>query len=100
MPILTTQYYVDEATKPLHAEIESLRKQVKEWQDIANRYAKYEEQADEQLALHELEILRLREALEEVEPTIPFTPSNLNAYVESEIEKRFGAQREVNNDTY
>jgi hypothetical protein len=66
MPILTTQYYVDEATKPLHAEIEALRKQVKEWQDIANRYAKYEEQADEQIALRDLEISKLREVLEKV----------------------------------
>jgi prefoldin subunit 5 len=28
MPIITTQYYIDEATKPLNAEIESLRQQV------------------------------------------------------------------------
>jgi phage shock protein A len=30
MPIITTQYYIDEATKPLNAEIESLRQEVAE----------------------------------------------------------------------
>jgi hypothetical protein len=89
-------------------EITTLRKQVKILLEQQDRLISKVDKNAEQLALRDLKISELREALEQWQKlcldtgrpsrelaipsnalSTPFTPSDLNAYVEAEIAKRF-----------